>query len=96
MGTPKHYGCCVAIDLSGNHDILADREAILMNAIELTVKAEADAMALYSECCGKNKPCLGKKMFLSIVEDEQHLNDRRQHALGMKHDSFVYTRRTLS
>jgi len=39
---------------------------------------------------------VGKKMFLSIVEDEQHPDDRRRHALGVKYDIVVYGRRTLS
>ena len=67
-----------------------------MNAIEPEVNSETDDIAVYQEAAGKTSHALGKKIFLSIMEDEQHLHDRQQHALGIQHEIFVYARRTLS
>lgn len=42
-----------------------------MNALEIAVKMEADAIKFYTEAAGKTKYPAGKKMFLTIVEDEK-------------------------
>ena len=42
-----------------------------MNTIEMAVKMETDAVAFYTECAAKTSHPFGKKMFLSIAEDEQ-------------------------
>jgi rubrerythrin len=46
-----------------------------MNAIEIAKKMETDAIKFYNEASEKIKNPVGKKMFLSIVEDEKrHLD----------------------
>ncbi|MEJ2314903.1 MAG: ferritin family protein [Nitrospirota bacterium] len=42
-----------------------------MNAIEISIKMETDAIAYYSEAAAKTEHPVGKKMFLSIIEDEK-------------------------
>ncbi len=42
-----------------------------MNAIEVAIKMEKDAIDFYTEAAGKTKHPVGKKMFLSITEDEK-------------------------
>jgi len=42
-----------------------------MNAIEIAIKMEKDAIDFYTEAAGKTKHPVGKKMFLSITEDEK-------------------------
>lgn len=42
-----------------------------MNAIEMAIKMETDAIAFYTEAAEKTNHVVGKKMFLSIVEDEK-------------------------
>jgi rubrerythrin len=42
-----------------------------MNAIEIAIKMEKDAIDFYTEAAGKTKHPVGKKMFLSIAEDEK-------------------------
>jgi rubrerythrin len=42
-----------------------------MNAIEIAIKMEKDAIDFYTEAAGKTKNPVGKKMFLSITEDEK-------------------------
>lgn len=42
-----------------------------MNAIEISIKMETDAIAYYSEAAAKTAHPVGKKMFLSIIEDEK-------------------------
>lgn len=43
-----------------------------MNAIEMAIKMEQDAVDFYTKCAGKTNNPVGKKMFLSIVEDEKY------------------------
>ncbi len=43
-----------------------------MNAIETAIKMEQEAIDFYTKCSGKTNNPVGKKMFLSIVEDEQY------------------------
>ena len=43
-----------------------------MNSIELAVKMEQEAVDFYSACAERTSNPVGKKMFLSIVEDEKH------------------------
>jgi len=43
-----------------------------MNAIETAIKMEQEAIDFYTKCAGKTNNPVGKKMFLSIVEDEQY------------------------
>lgn len=46
-----------------------------MNAIEIAIKMETDAIKFYKEAAEKCNHAVGKKMFLSIVEDEKrHLD----------------------
>ena len=46
-----------------------------MDACELAITMEEDAIKFYKEAAGKTMHMLGKKMFLSIVEDEKrHLD----------------------
>lgn len=42
-----------------------------MNTIELAVKMETDAIRFYTEAAGKTKNPVGKKMFLTVAEDEK-------------------------
>jgi rubrerythrin len=42
-----------------------------MNAIEVAIKMEKDAIEFYTEAAGKTEHPVGKKMFLSITEDEK-------------------------
>ncbi|MCE5194415.1 MAG: ferritin family protein [Nitrospiraceae bacterium] len=42
-----------------------------MTAIELAVKMETDAIKFYKEAADKTKNPIGKKMFLSIMADEE-------------------------
>lgn len=47
-----------------------------MNAIKIAIKTETDAIAFYKEAAEKTRHPFGKKMFLSIMEDEKrHLED---------------------
>lgn len=48
-----------------------DREKEPMNAIEMAIKMETDAIKFYQEASGKTSHPWGKKMFLSIMEDEK-------------------------
>jgi len=46
-----------------------------MNAIEIAVKMETDAIKFYKEASGKTENSVGKKMFLTVAEDEKrHLD----------------------
>ena len=42
-----------------------------MNAIEIAIKMEKDAIAFYKEAAEKTRHPAGKKMFLSVIEDEK-------------------------
>ncbi len=42
-----------------------------MNALEIAMKMETDAIKFYSEAAAKTKYPVGKKMFLTIAEDEK-------------------------
>jgi rubrerythrin len=42
-----------------------------MNAVEMSLNMEKDAVAFYTEAAGKTSHPVGKKMFLSIAEDEK-------------------------
>lgn len=42
-----------------------------MNALEMALKMETDAVAFYTEAAQKTKYPVGKKMFLAIAEDEK-------------------------
>jgi rubrerythrin len=42
-----------------------------MNAIEIAIKMEQDAIKFYKEAADKARHPVGKKMFLSITEDEK-------------------------
>ena len=42
-----------------------------MNAIEIAIRMEKDAISFYIEAAGKIANPVGKKMFLSIAEDEK-------------------------
>jgi len=46
-----------------------------MNAIEIAIKMETDAVNFYKEAAEKTKYSVGRKMFLAIAEDEiRHLD----------------------
>ena len=50
-----------------------------MNAIEIAIKMEIDAINFYSEAAEKTQNPVGKKMFLTITEDEKrHLDTLSQ------------------
>src|SRR4030042_5191864 len=42
-----------------------------MNAIEVAIRMEKDAIDFYTEAAGKTEHPVGKKMFLSITDDEK-------------------------
>jgi len=47
----------------------------MTNAIEIAIKMETDAIKFYKEAADKTKNSVGKKMFMTIREDEKrHLN----------------------
>ena len=55
-----------------------------MNALEVARKMETDAIKFYTEAAGMTKYEAGKKMFLSITEDEKrHLEMISQLIKGM-------------
>lgn len=55
-----------------------------MNALEVSKKMETDAIRFYTEAAGKTSYAAGKKMFLTIVEDEKrHLEMITQLIKGM-------------
>lgn len=43
-----------------------------MNAIEMAIKMEQEAVDFYIQCAGRTKNPIGKKMFLSIADDEKY------------------------
>ncbi len=43
----------------------------MMNAIEIAIKMELDAIAYYGEAAERTSHPVGKKMFLSIIDDEK-------------------------
>lgn len=46
-----------------------------MNSIEIAMRMESDAVKFYTEAAGKTSNDVGKKMFLTIAEDEKrHLD----------------------
>jgi len=54
-----------------------------MNTIEIAAIMEQEAVTFYRQCAEKTTNPIGKKMFLSIVEDEQY---HFECALSMKQD----------
>jgi rubrerythrin len=55
-----------------------------MNALEMAVKMETDAVSFYTEAMGKVKYPAGKKMFEAIIEDEKrHMEMVRQIIKGL-------------
>jgi rubrerythrin len=60
-----------------------------MNAIEIAIKMEKDAIDFYTEAAEKTRNPVGKKMFLSVKEDEKrHLQALSQifREVGIKMD----------
>lgn len=43
-----------------------------MNAIEMAMKMEREAVDFYTQCAGKTDNPVGRKMFLSIADDEKY------------------------
>ena len=43
-----------------------------MNAIEMAIKMEQEAVDFYTQCAGRTSNPVGRKMFLSIAEDEKY------------------------
>jgi len=55
-----------------------------MNAIEIAIRMETDAINFYSEAAGRTQNSVGKKMFITIVEDEKrHLETLSQIFKGL-------------
>jgi len=55
-----------------------------MNAIEIAIRMEKDAIRFYTEAAEKTRNPVGKKMFLTIVEDEKrHLETLSQIFKGL-------------
>ncbi|HXX53449.1 MAG TPA: ferritin family protein, partial [Thermodesulfovibrionales bacterium] len=55
-----------------------------MNAIEIAIKMETDAIAFYKEAATKMSNTVGQKMFLSVREDEKrHLDMLRELLQGL-------------
>ena len=55
-----------------------------MNAIEIAIKMETDAISFYKEASKKANHSVGKKMFLTIAEDEKrHLDMLNQILKGL-------------
>ena len=55
-----------------------------MNAVEIAIKMETDAIRFYKEAAGKTKHSVGRKMFLTIAEDEKrHLEMLSQIIKGL-------------
>jgi len=59
-----------------------------MNTFEIAAKMEQEAIAFYRQCAEKTANPVGKKMFLSIVEDEQY---HFECAVRMKEDGRQFT-----
>ncbi|HMK43423.1 MAG TPA: ferritin family protein [Dissulfurispiraceae bacterium] len=58
-----------------------------MNAVEFAIKMEADAVAFYRQCADRTNNPIGRKMFLSIAEDEQyHIACAKKVAAGESFD----------
>ena len=56
-----------------------------MDALEMAMKMETDAISFYTEAARKTKHAVGKKMFQTITEDEkQHLAMIAQIVKGLK------------
>ncbi|MDH5768452.1 MAG: ferritin family protein, partial [Nitrospirota bacterium] len=54
------------------------------NAIEIAIRMETDAINFYSEAAGRTQNSVGKKMFITIVEDEKrHLETLSQIFKGL-------------
>ena len=50
-----------------------------MNAIEIAIRMETDAISFYREAAERTKHPVGRKMFLSVMEDEKrHLETLSQ------------------
>ena len=52
-----------------------------MNAVEIAIRNETDAIKFYTEAASKTRNTVGKKMFLSIAEDEKRHLDMLQQLL---------------
>jgi bacterioferritin (cytochrome b1) len=55
-----------------------------MNAVEIAIKMQTDAIKFYTEAAEKTKNSVGKQMFLTIVQDEKrHLETLTQIFKGL-------------
>ncbi|HKZ58168.1 MAG TPA: ferritin family protein, partial [Thermodesulfovibrionales bacterium] len=55
-----------------------------MNAVEIAIKMQTDAIKFYTEAAEKTKNSVGKQMFLTIAEDEKrHLETLTQIFKGL-------------
>ena len=55
-----------------------------MNSVEMSIKMETDAIKFYKEAADKTRNAVGRKMFLSIAEDEKrHLDMLSQLLKGL-------------
>jgi rubrerythrin len=43
-----------------------------MNTVEMAIKMEQEAIDFYTQCAARTKNPIGKRMFLSIAEDEKY------------------------
>lgn len=64
--------------------VVERKEAFMKKAVNIAIKAETDAIAFYKEAARKTEHPVGRKMFLSIIEDEQnHLADFKRIIEGL-------------
>ncbi|MBZ0157918.1 MAG: ferritin family protein [Alphaproteobacteria bacterium] len=55
-----------------------------MNSVELAIKMETDAIKFYREAAERTRNAVGKKMFLSVAEDEKrHIEILSRHLEGL-------------
>ena len=59
-----------------------------MNTFEIAAKMEQEAIAFYRKCAEKTANPVGKKMFMSIAEDEQY---HFECAVSMKESDLQFT-----
>ncbi len=67
---------------------MGEKEQAMTNALSVALRMEKDGMAFYQEASKKTGNALGKKMFLSFVEDEQrHYSMIEALSQGLKIDA---------
>jgi rubrerythrin len=61
----------VYFEKAGKFDTGLLQEELIMDALEIALKMETDAISFYTEAARKTKSPAGKKMFETITEDEK-------------------------